>query len=516
VDNFSEGLALVEGGPGREGYIDHRGSLVIARRFWDAHPFSNGLAAVVMDAGGTFGLIDQSGNVIVEPQFEDVGLFSDGRAAVRVNYLSGYIDGTGSVVIEPEYSYADAFGGGLAGVSVDGKYMYIDRDGGTVWEPPPVDANAERTPAPAAVVAPPAVPTLHGAGAESTSVVGNPNRERFPDDGPNVFSRSVWDMMLYDGRIYVGSGDLYDNTGPVDIYSFAPESGDMRLEYTAPDEMVSRMHVFEDKLVIPGDDPRESWDFGNLYIKEAGTWRKVRTLPNVLHCWGLAYAGGVLLALTSGEHQPELLRSSDWGATWEPVLYHEFPSVVFGHQGKLCAMQDNGPSRLEGDVLVPERFLTKWEKLARPLGPQARWVRTAVPFGERILFLTALQTSEPGRWPSPQWSAETLSSRLVEIEVLKGECLMDAIVRGDTLFAVLARKLPGGYENLVVATKDLTDWWCVLSFESGAYAVSLEEAGGRFYVGLGCGFETKRGEPAPKATGDIVCAVPNPDRMSHP
>jgi hypothetical protein len=522
VDNFSEGLALVEAGPGREGYIDHSGKLAIARRFWNALPFSNGLAAVVPEPGAAFGLIDKTGKVVVEPKFEEVALFSEGLAAVRIGFLWGYIDTTGTVVLEPKYQRADTFSGGLARVSLEGKYVYIDREGRTVWEPPPVDPNAPPPPPRPAPPAPPAPPPpaptpLGGVGAESVSVVGNPNRARFPDDGPNVFSRSVWDLMLYDGRIYVGGGDYWDNTGPVDIYSFSPVEGDMRLEYTAPDEMVSRMYVFDGRLVVPGNDPKESWDLGNLYIKEAGEWREVRTLPNVLHCFGLAYTDGVLLASTSGEHQPKLLRSTNWGATWEPVLYHEFPTVIFAHQGKLCGMRGTGPSCLEGDVLVPKWFFTKWETLARPWGALWPWFgQTAVPFGEGVLFLGALQSAGPEQGPSVPWALATPTSDLTEVEALKGECVMDAIVRGEMLFAVMTRKLPEGYENLVVGTSDLKSWWPVLSFNSEAYAVSLEETGGRFYVGLGCGYQTKRGTPAPKAAGDIVCVLPKPGKMSPP
>lgn len=102
------------------------------------------------------------------------------------------------------------------------------------------------------------------------------------------------------------------------------------------------------------------------------------------------------------------------------------------------------------------------------------------------------------------------------VEALNNECVMGALVRGDTLYAVCARKTQEGYENLVIASKDTQEWWSVASFSNEAYAVSLEEADGRFCVGLGCGYQTKRGVPPPKAAGDILCVTPKPGSLVPP
>jgi hypothetical protein len=517
VDNFCEGLAFVEGGAGREGYIDKQGNLVVARRFWAAQPFSSGVAAVVLEPGAGCVLIDKAAKAVTEAQYDEIGLFSDGLAMVRNGVQHGFIDPSGTPLIEAKLDRAASFHCGLAEVLVEGKWRYIDRTGEVIWEQPRPDPTAAPPPSPPpAESLPPEPAGIRGVGAASVSVIGNPHRSRFPDDSPNVFSRSIWDMMLYQRRIYTGGGDLYDNTGPVDIYSFAPGEGELRLEYTAPDEMVSRMYVFEDKLVIPSDDPKEGWEFANLYIKDAEGWHQKRTLPNGLHCLSLAFADGALLAFITTEHLPKVLRSLDWGDTWEDVVFHDLPRRLFSHQGKLFSTGAAGVSRLEEDLLVPLHLTTRWEVLAHSAPVWFPQVDNVVSFGEGVLLLGWTKGNGPDGWFESPWYLASVDSEPTPIEALTGECITDAIVRDNMLYVLCARKAQEGYENLVFGTKDVRNWWCVLSFSNEAYAVSLEEADGRFFVGLGCGFQTKRGMPAPKTAGDIVYAVPAPGRLDGP
>ena len=87
------------------GYIDTNGAYTITPRYYDAHAFSEGVAAVSLTLLAPLGYIDRTGKMVIEPQFDArTGPFQDGIARVytdRDNKTKddhGYIDGTGKFI----------------------------------------------------------------------------------------------------------------------------------------------------------------------------------------------------------------------------------------------------------------------------------------------------------------------------------------------------------------------------------------------------------------------------------
>jgi hypothetical protein len=124
---------------GKYGYADRvTKTLVIPCRFWDALPFSEGLAAVRVDdaEGCKWGYIDEAGEFVIEPQFAGALPFSEGLAAVTVGDVfegkQGYIDRSGKMVLVPQFRGAYPFSGGLATVFTEDKMQDIDRTGAVV------------------------------------------------------------------------------------------------------------------------------------------------------------------------------------------------------------------------------------------------------------------------------------------------------------------------------------------------------------------------------------------------
>lgn len=138
---------------GKGGYIDRQGRVVVAPRYDEVRPFSEGLAAVSID--GEWGFIDGSGTVVIAPQYARVGGFSEGLASAFVpaveddsgaslppgftsspgRRLHGFIDAKGQMVIPPVFESQSGypkFSEGLARVKRDGRWEFIDRAGVTV------------------------------------------------------------------------------------------------------------------------------------------------------------------------------------------------------------------------------------------------------------------------------------------------------------------------------------------------------------------------------------------------
>ena len=144
ADPFSEGLASVEFGeyPNTKfGFIDKKGNLVIQPIYDYASSFSEGLAHVQFGnfPNQKWGFIDKKGNLVIQPIYDSAYSFSEGLAGVALgdypNKKSGFIDKKGNFVIQPIYDSAYPFSEGLASVKFGGKYGFIDKKGNLVIQP---------------------------------------------------------------------------------------------------------------------------------------------------------------------------------------------------------------------------------------------------------------------------------------------------------------------------------------------------------------------------------------------
>lgn len=134
---FSEGLAAVQLEE-KWGYIDREGRIVVAPIFDEAHPFSEGLAAVGSYEHGLFGYINKSGKFIIAPKFDSVGSFAESLARVRPlkDRTYGYINQQGQLVIPAQFeeSGSGRFSRGLAAAKRGKQSGLIDKTGKFVFE----------------------------------------------------------------------------------------------------------------------------------------------------------------------------------------------------------------------------------------------------------------------------------------------------------------------------------------------------------------------------------------------
>jgi len=123
------------------GYIDKSGHHAIPFRYFEAHDFFYGLAAVRMSPTGRYGFIDREGKLVIDFQFDEVGDFVEGVAWVRVGRSTvngirdpgrcGYIDHSGRFIIKAQFAEVGNFSEGLAPVSFWDRRGrgFVDRSG---------------------------------------------------------------------------------------------------------------------------------------------------------------------------------------------------------------------------------------------------------------------------------------------------------------------------------------------------------------------------------------------------
>jgi hypothetical protein len=193
VGRFCEGLAPAVKNS-RYGYLNRQGLMVIPLKFYDAHEFSEGLAAIdsgrKIDSRGNrisrYGFIDNQGKMVIAAQYDFVFAFRNGVSIISLNGKQGGIDHSGRLLFAPQfifptfnnnfkdgvafaYSYDTyqtgnqklglldlngewlvepvfeelwEFSEGLAAARSGGKWGFIDRLGN--WAIPPVYDQADR------------------------------------------------------------------------------------------------------------------------------------------------------------------------------------------------------------------------------------------------------------------------------------------------------------------------------------------------------------------------------------
>lgn len=170
------------------------------------------------------------------------------------------------------------------------------------------------------------------------TAVGIPSREDYPEGD---IARAPWDMVLYEGILYLGSGDFDKNTGPMYIYAYNTATGEWTRSEKLPEEEINRFTLSNGVLYAPGIDPRESWKLGNYYTLENGAWQKHRTLPSAVHTFDVISFENMLFAgLGVSAGKSPVVRSTNKGESFAEVPFEKDGVTVDTSHAKLVRTYD--------------------------------------------------------------------------------------------------------------------------------------------------------------------------------
>ena len=320
--------------------------------------------------------------------------------------------------------------------------------------------------------------------------LGIPTSERYVE---GITARCPWDMEIFDGKIYVGSGDYGENSGPVDIWAYDREEDKWSNTGTVPDEEVDSFLMIDGSLTVPGTDPKDGWEYGNYYKLSDGKWEVIRTIPGGVHNFGMIEFDGKIFAalgVVAGKYpiaysvdggksfnEAELFKNgeavdtSDWNlvrAEGFVVLDNTLYAFVFGKGDGLY----NVYKYADGKFVFDNSNTSELKSIRYCNKHAAAWQR----FGDGLFISFA----------SLYYTEDMQNFSLVETE--EGEIVYDLYKYEGRLYALCGKKLEDGSFKTTVRVKDGTSkvgFSKVFSFVYEVPPLSFVYNGADFYIGMG-------------------------------
>lgn len=352
------------------------------------------------------------------------------------------------------------------------------------------------------------------------------------------YARNVWDMAVFDRRIYIGQGNSSNaapaaNSGPNPVVYFDLDTetfqtdmvdtvqisdGSITATKAYIDEaQLERFRIFDEaELYIPGHDATESASYANFYRKKITdtNWKKYRNLPHQYHNYDLYRYNNALFAgcSTSAKIDPnkqetgsDVFRSDDNGLTWIKIGDTAIGSRVYNFfelQGKLYA---SGVFTPKYALLDPEaRMLTINEDLSvsytkftgtlmmpnikKMVPSNTMYCRIAHPInvGDKLLYIYGEVANDHQITERALAVASGVNQAAQVVFPDKNAKPADIINRnGVTYVLTYTKNTASDYTIRIYRTADLNTWEEQLSFKQDTFAKSFEEYNGTFYFGLG-------------------------------
>lgn len=374
-----------------------------------------------------------------------------------------------------------------------------------------------------------------------------------------IYPANVWDMQVFNDKIYLGFGNSSNvgpgtNAGPIPVIYFDAHTGKFVTENikrfnsttrsyetvkAVDEEQIDFYRVLNEKLYIPGHDSRESWALGNYYVMDNNGWKKIRSIPNGIHVYDMAfYKGKLFAAIGSDQYVDEtntsaiVLISEDYGITWDKIgsipgsmaydgrVYTLFvfknklyavdvlsPAWVPRSGGRyysdiakiLCFEQDSTGQINAGVVTVNGSTMIPGVEVDLNKGSLVKMVRVNT-INDKLIFIAGQRYNDHQWLPRGLYVASDINCgqkiSLPEQKVLP----MDILVRGNTAYVLAYVKISNSkYVNIVYKSDDLISWTELFRFKNDTFARSFEELNGDFYFGLGCYTDY-----LPSSTGTIL------------
>lgn len=320
--------------------------------------------------------------------------------------------------------------------------------------------------------------------------------------GSGVGANSVWDVVVWRGKIYRGAGDYDTNSGSAIILAYDIGTQTWEISGYTDEEAIQRFVEIDGKLYTPGIDPTEGWDLGNYYVLDGGKWTKLRNIPNGLHNFDMIEFDDKIFAGLGTETLGNTVAvSQDKGETFSFVpLYrdgalldtsgYEYSRTYafVEYHNSLYAMirfKKNGVSSYDTFIFRYVDGKMEYQSVAdgRLQGTSGRNLWQGRLEWKGICYLTSTALNAVTDFSKPETHKQ--------IPMPNGGVVTDILLYNDELYVlsfVFKEDLTCSVVIYKSATGEEGSFTEVTSFDYAGMPISFDFDGDHFYVGIGTSF----------------------------
>ncbi len=313
----------------------------------------------------------------------------------------------------------------------------------------------------------------------------------FSDHYKNNYAKTPWDMFIFEGKLFIGSGDYENNSGPAKIACYDLSTLELNIDIL-PDEQINTFSIINEKLVAPGIDPIEDWSLGNYYVYNGESWETKRNIPYGIHTYQIIeFDNKLFAALGTEKGSFPVVVSHDDGESYSGVRFtkngQDYPVCdslndrvynMFVLNEKLYAIRFSGG---EYELFVYNegafQYFTKW--MYDIVIPSSTQVSPNSGFSSSVIY-------NGYYYFSTGYLFRTKDAKTIEHVALANDSLIIDLYESDgSLFALAIKdNSDGSYISSIYQIKESEN---KLLFEvtDFAYAVSLVADNNIFYLGFG-------------------------------
>lgn len=378
--------------------------------------------------------------------------------------------------------------------------------------------------------------------ATETALVslGNP----LADDSYTGRALNVWDLQVFAHKVYIAGGSTVDDSGPINLWAYAPAEQQFEQDYTLPEEAIEHFRVFDNQLYIPASDPLKG-DAHKFYRRDIdGSWQLLQSASvELAHVRDLIKLDtGKVLLVGNNRHtkdlsKPAIAMTDDSGQTFQAAGLENPPDEefnwffsVFAYQGQVYAPTSLLKDSFDhsGAIATFNPDTNKFE-LDPTLSnsdfiPQSHFERRGGKYGFYVIYRLwhPIEYKDALVYPARSYSYYDKNYKPAYMNSLgfyvkpapgvapfdvtfpDGQSVgEDVLILDADLYAVANRKIANNkFVVYVYKTDDPVEpgrWQEVLKFRSPNRVRAFEYLDGNFYFGLGQNYD----EPTGRA-GDIL------------
>lgn len=336
--------------------------------------------------------------------------------------------------------------------------------------------------------------------------LGNPFAEESRTGGS--FARNVWDMQLWEGKIYLGYG-YADNAVLVFALYYDPTTGVFQPEFLTNDSVIYHFEPSGNQLYFVGYDPvNEEGGLGDFYRRSSTGWERVHTVPVGSHTFDIIEYQDTLFVATVGIIYSSVDKGQTWSQRYSPrdTIKNLF---LFGDELFAFGFSELDPFqrytiyryRNNQFVSVPVDFFpsASYGQYGRKHG-----LGHITHLGETLLYIGVNDLTYPNFIPFAAYKASQIDQSQ-HIDLPATDVPYDITVRDGRAYILTNRFALGATEVSVViyGSDDLESWREIAQFTMPSFARSFEYYEGKFYIGLGTLLS-----PRNEASGSVYQVTP--------